>query len=98
MNLFDNQDRKADYTMSVIYSLKSSDSVDIPTQSGDRAPSLGGAYYDDSMLHRNRVLPAFSHDPFADLELPQGDAQEEASFFFNDGRGVETGLDSTTYF
>ena len=58
--------------------------------------------YDDSLLHRGRVVPPFASDPFSDLALPQADGAPPTAgaslLLLNDGRGVETGLDSTTYF
>ena len=53
--------------------------------------------FEDSMLHRNRDLAAFASDRFTDLHHHQH-PQFEESYFLNDGRGVENGVDSTTYF
>ncbi|KAK2187655.1 hypothetical protein NP493_158g03012 [Ridgeia piscesae] len=59
---------------------------------------IASSPFEDHMLHRNRGLPAYSGggDQFADLTLRQPDFEE--TYFYNDGRGVENGIDSNTYF
>lgn len=52
----------------------------------------------DSFLHRSQRIPTFNGDPFGDIDPFDQEVQRPTSVFYNDGKGVENGVDSNTYF
>ena len=79
------------------FSKKTTVENDVPSPSRPELPDCAG-FETDSFLHRNRGIPTFAGNPFSDLDAFEPDLQEPTSVFYNDGKGVENGVDSTTYF
>ena len=80
------------------YFSKKSSAGAAATMDGIPSNQEGPPAFEDAMLHRNRGLHVFPNDRFTDMDLPHVDEYEDSYFYNGDGRGVENGVDSTTYF
>ncbi|ELU09404.1 hypothetical protein CAPTEDRAFT_223958 [Capitella teleta] len=54
--------------------------------------------FQDAILHRNQDIPEFHPDHFPDIDDISPSMDYDETYFYNDGKGVENGVDSTTYF
>jgi hypothetical protein len=64
----------------------------------DDGAEVEPAPFQESILHRNQDLNEFHPDHFPDIDGIAAPLDYDETFFYNDGKGVENGVDSTTYF